>query len=516
MRRLTLAAVAAAMTLVVAACGGGNDSSSSNASSSGPGKRGGTLTLAPVVAAQPWDLKDAGLGNNAQYYQPVYDPLLRLDADGQPVPNLATKWEYDASQTRLTLTLKSGVKFTDGTPFDAAAVKANLERTKTGASEAAGQLKGIKGVKVVNPTTATVTLAAPDPSFVANLGNVAGMMASPKAIADGALKKGPVGSGPYTLDAGATTAGSQYTFVRNPSYWNAQAFPFDKIVLKPLNDPTAILNALRSGQVNGALMSNAKNIAPAKAAGMTVNKITTGDVDGVYIWDRGGKIVKALGNVKVRQALNYAFDKNAIIKTAKQGYGQPTTQVFNKATAAYDASLDSKYTYNPQKAKQLLAEAGYPNGFDVTVPDLSPVFPDAQAAMVQQLKDIGVRVKVDKVPLNQLINALLAGKYPLSYFTLASFRPWDTAVIELMKDSLWNPLKYDDPQASALIEKAQSTAPGPEQDAILRQLNQYTVDQAWNAPWTQVESAYITTKGNEVTPFVFAPVPPIYNFKQVA
>jgi peptide/nickel transport system substrate-binding protein len=342
------------------------------------------------------------------------------------------------------------------------------------------------------------------------------MMASPKAIEDGSLKNGPVGTGPYTLDSGATTAGSQYTFVRNKAYWNAEAFPFDKIVFKPLNDPTAVLNALRSGQVDGALMTSAKNVAPAEASGLTVDKNTPGDVDGVYIWDRGGKIVKALGNVKVRQALNYAFDKNAIVKTAKQGYGQPTTQVFNKATAAYDPALDSKYTYDPAKAKQLLAEAGYANGFDVTIPDLSPVFPDAQAAMVQQLKDIGVRVKVDKVPVNQVINALLSGKYPMAYFSLASFRPWDTVVIQLMKDSLWNPLKYEDPKATALIEKAQSTPPGPEQDALFKELNTYVVDQAWNIPWTQVENAYITSKDVDVTPFVFAPVPPIYNFKQIA
>jgi len=515
MRRLTLAALVAALTLVVAACGGSSSGGgSSDSSSSGSGKRGGTLTLAPIVTAQPWDLKDAGLGNNAQYYQPVYDPLLRLDAKGNPTPNLATKWAYDKTQTQLTLTLKTGVKFTDGTPFDATAVKTNLEHTKTGANEAAGQLKGIKSVTVVNPTTATVKLSAPDPSFVANLGNVAGMMASPKAIADGSLKKGPVGTGPYTLDPSATTSGSQYTFVRNPSYWNAQAFPFDKIVLKPLTDPTAVLNALRSGQINGALMTSLKNVAPAQSAGLTITKFTSGDVDGVYIWDRGGKMVKALGNVKVRQALNYAFDKNAIVKTAKQGYGEPTTQVFNKSTAAFDTSLDTKYTYDPAKAKQLLAEAGYPNGFDVTIPDLSSVFPDAQAAMVQELEDVGVKVKVDKLPVTQVINALLAGKYPMSYFSLASFRPWDTTVIQLQKTSLWNPLKYDDAKADSLIKQAQVAPAGAQQDALLKQLNDYTVTQAWNAPWTQVENAYVTTKGIEVTPFVFAPVPPIYNFKQ--
>jgi len=263
MRRLTLAAFAAVLTLVVAACGG---TSSSNSTT--PGTHGGTLTLASIATPLPWDLKDAGIGNNAQYYQPVYDTLLRLDAKGNPTPNLATAWKYDKTQTELTLTLRPGVKFTDGAPFDAAAVKTNFLHNQTGANEAAGQLKGVASVKVVNPTTAVVKLAAPDPSFVANLGNVAGMVDSPKAIASGALKQGPVGSGPYMIDKSATTNGSVYTFVRNPSYWNTKAFPFDKVVIKPMTDPTAILNALRSGQINGALMTNAKNVAPAQGAGL--------------------------------------------------------------------------------------------------------------------------------------------------------------------------------------------------------------------------------------------------------
>src|SRR3954454_992562 len=234
MRRFKLAAVAAVLTLAVAACGSGSSSNSTT-----PGAHGGTLSLASVAVQQPWDLKDAGIRNNAQYYQPVYDSLLRLDAKGDPTPNLATAWKYDKTQTELTLTLRPGVKFTDGAPFDAAAVKTNFLHNQTGANEAAGQLKGVASVKVVNPTTAVVKLAAPDPSFVANLGNVAGMMASPKAIASGALKQGPVGTGPYTLDKSATTNGSVYTYVRNPSYWNAQAFPFDKVVIKPMTDPTA-------------------------------------------------------------------------------------------------------------------------------------------------------------------------------------------------------------------------------------------------------------------------------------
>jgi peptide/nickel transport system substrate-binding protein len=467
MRRIALTAVSAVLMLSAAACGSGSGSGSGKAAT------GGTLTLAPLVAAQPWDLADAGLGNNTQYYQPVYDSLLRLSPTAEVKPNLATKWSYDAARTVLTMTLRTGVKFTDGTALDAAAVKVNLLHTEKGTSEAAGQLKGITGVDVVNATTVAIKLSAPDPSLVPNLGNVAGMMASPKAIAAGTIKTTPVGSGPYTLDKSATTAGSTYTFVRNQGYWNKAAFPFDKIVLKPLTDPTAVLNALRSGQVNGALLASAKNVAPAKSSGLNVTKYTSGDVEGVYIWDREGKIVKALGDVRVRQALNYAFDRSTIVKTAKQGLGKATTQIFNPGGSAFDSSLDSKYSYDPAKAKQLLAEAGYPHGFSVTVPDVSSVFPDQQAAMVQQLEDIGIKVA---------------------------------------KSALWNPLHSADPKVTDLITKAQS-ATGAAQDALFKQLNTYLVDQAWNAPWDSVENTYATTKGVTFTPQTFAAVPPIYNFK---
>ncbi|MET8976407.1 ABC transporter substrate-binding protein [Streptomyces sp. NPDC004539] len=498
--------MAAALALSVAACGGSGTGSGSSAG-------GGTLTLAPLVQAQPWDLADAGLGNNTQYYQPVYDSLLRLTPTADVTANLATKWSYDATRTVLTLTLRTGVKFTDGTALDAAAVKANLLHTKGGTNEAAGQLKGVSAVDVVNPTTVTVKLSAPDPSLLANLGNVAGMIASPKAITAGTLKSEPVGSGPYTLDKSATTAGSTYTFVRNPGYWNKSAFPFDKIVLKPLTDATAVLNALRSGQINGAVLTSAKNIAPAQSSGLNVTKYTSGDVEGLYIWDREGKMVKALGDVRVRQALNYAFDRAAIVKTVKGGMGSPTTQVFNPAGSAFDKSLDSRYTYDPAKAKQLLAEAGYPNGFSVTMPDVSAIFPDQQAAMTQQLADIGVKVKIDKIPTGQLITELLSGKYAMSYMVLASFRPWDTIQIEVAKDALWNVRHTDDPAAEALVKKAQS-ATGAAQDALFKQLNTHLVEQAWNAPWDSVQNAYATTKGITFTPQAFAAVPPIYNFRR--
>ncbi|WP_043671090.1 ABC transporter substrate-binding protein [Streptomyces xylophagus] len=505
MRRALIGAGVVAVLVGTAACSGGSGTSGAG----GGGSK--TLTLSPLVPAQPWDLKDAGLGNNTQYYQPVYDSLLRLDTKAEPIPNVATKWAYDSTNTVLTLTLRTGITFTDGTALDAAAVKENLEHTKTGSNEAAGQLKNIKTVEAVGADTVKVTLSAPDPSFVANLGSVAGMLASPKAIAAGTLKNAPVGSGPYTLDKGATTNGSVYTFVRNKGYWNTKAFPFDKIVFKPLTDPTAVLNALRSGQIDGALITTPKNVAVAKSGGLNILQYLPGDVAGVYIWDRAGKIVPALGKLKVRQAINYAFDRTAFIKSVYGGVGKPTVQVFNPTSTAYDATLNDTYSYDPAKAKSLLAEAGYPNGFSVSIPDLSAIFPEAQAAMVQQLADVGIKCKLVTVPPGQTINQLLAGKFALSYFSLASFRSWDTVRIQVAPDALWNIFKDKDPALTKLIDSAQKST-GATQDADFKKIDDYLVQQAWNAPWANVENSYATSKHVKVTAQAFTPVPGIYNF----
>lgn len=508
MRRHVTVALGIPLVLLAAACGGSTGQADTSSSTS----TNQTLTIAPIVDAQPWDLKDAGLGNNAIYYQAPYDPLLRLDPKANVTPNLATEWTYeDARNTVLNLTLRSDVTFTDGTKFDATAVKVNFDHNRTGANEVAGQLKGIKSVDVVDATHVKITLSAPDPSFVPNIASGAGMMASPTAIADGSLKDGPVGTGPYVLDKAATTAGSVYTFVRNEKYWNKSAFPFAKVVFKPMTDGTAALNALRSGQVDGALLTTAKNIPAATSGGLKILQYPPGDISGVYIWDRAGKLCKPLADVRVRQAINLAFDRKAIVEKVMLGLGQPTEQVFNPASTAYDASLNDRYPYDPQKARSLLAAAGYGNGFSCDTVDLSSFNAQAQAAMTEQLAAVGITLNAETVPAQDIINQLLAGKFPISFFQLASFRSWDTAVIQLQPTSLWNTFRYQDPTVTDLINRAQ-TQSDDQAGTTFRELNAYLVDQAWNAPWAVVQSAFAYSKRIDVVAQEYATMPFLYNF----
>ncbi|MGA6155323.1 ABC transporter substrate-binding protein [Stenotrophomonas sp. NPDC087984] len=491
---------AALLTATATACGGGALADGDQ-----------TLTLAESVTATPWDLAKASLGPESSYYQPVFDTLVRLDRNGEPTPNLATSWSYDKTQTRLTLKLRTGVTFTDGTALDADAVRRNLLHTRSGTASAAGEIRDISGVEVVDAQTVTIELSHPSASLLPALGQVSGMMAGPRSLKDPGT---PVGSGPYRLDASATIAGQTYTYTRNPGYWNKKAFPYNKVVIKYLADPTARINALLSGQIDGGMV-NLNRVPTVKGHGLKVATYQPGDIEGLYIWDRAGKKVPALGKLKVRQALNYAFDKKAILKAAKTGLGTPTTQVFAPGEDGYDARLENTYPYDPAKARKLLAEAGYPNGFAVTLPDLSAAFPQEQAALTQSLEDIGIKVRLDNVPGDQIFSSALSGKYAMSYFKLGAPTGWDKVQLQLTKNSTWNPLKYHDPKAEDLITRI-GEATGPTRDTLFKQLNAHVVEQAWNAPWSVVANAYATAKGVTATPQAGLQYPPLHSYAPAA
>ena len=204
MRKLVgIAAVTAVMALT--ACTG---------SSPGGSPAPTELDIAAIAPPESFSPGNFGTGPTTQFLQPVYDSLFRNTNEGEPAENIVTKWSYDDTRTKLSLTIREGVKFTDGTPLDAAAVKANLDSARKGTGEAGGQLRFIQEVTVTDATNLMVTLSAPDPSLVPNLGGTAGVLASPKALGTPALDTTPIGSGPYILDAAKSQTGIKYVYTR--------------------------------------------------------------------------------------------------------------------------------------------------------------------------------------------------------------------------------------------------------------------------------------------------------------
>lgn len=500
-RLITALACFVISLLTLAACGG---------SSGAGGTSSETLTIAASVDADSFDPAQAHQGHYVQYYQPVYDSLLRRKPDGTIVPMLATEWSYNDDRTELTLQLRKGVKFTDGTPVDAEAVKFNLDRFRNGNGPDASLLSLISAVETKGKYTVVIKLKAPDPGLLNKLAYQCSYIASPKAIKNGNIATDPVGSGPYMFEASASKPGAQYTFVKNPDYWNPSLQKFDKIVIKPLNSASARLNALLSGQVDAAILAS-KQAERAKAAGMTAHFYHV-NWRGLFLFDRTGEHVPALGNVKVRRAINYAINKKAILTQVRAGLGEVTSQILPPDVPGYVPELDHAYPYNPDKARQLLEQAGYGQGFNLTIPTVQGFMdPALTAAIGQNLKEVGINVTWRNVAISDYIANLIKGKYPVAFFSEAQGTMWWSIQVEIAPDATYNPYGTSDPKVQAWISTVQNGSDAERKKAAT-ELNRYLVEQAWFAPFYRPKVPFFTNETVTVQPQELQVVPSIYNY----
>jgi peptide/nickel transport system substrate-binding protein len=479
-RSKRMAALVAAAALSLTGCSAAGDTAAEQTSQ--------TLTLGALMAPKSFAAADSDFANVSPFYQAVYDTLLRMEPDGKLVPMLATEWTYNEDKTVLTLKLRDDVKFTDGTAFNADAAKENLQRFKVGTSADAQFLAALQKADAVDATTLKLTLSAPDPAFLGYLSKEASFMQSPASFGNADVATNPVGSGPYILDTAATVTGTSYTYKTNPDYWAKDLVHYDNLILNVYPEQTSLLSAVKSGTLNGSLIDIAM-IQEAEAAGYKNNSFE-GNWVGLMLFDRAGTTNAALKDVRVRQALNYAFDTKSLMDAVNQGRGTPTTQVFPPSSDAYDPSLDSRYAYDPAKAKALLGEAGYANGFNLQMPSTPLVNSSIFALITQQLKDVGVTVETVDAG-NNFIADLLAAKYAASYMILEQQSDWQLINMKIAPNSAWNPYKYADPKVDELIKKI-NLGSEDEQKAAAKELNKYVVEQAWFAPWYRPQNSFVT------------------------
>lgn len=504
-KSLTVAAFAAGAALLLSGCGTGG---ATPAGGSTTAARGGTLTLGAVVDIPSWDPSQAHVGHALQPYQAAYDSLLLREPDGTLSPMLATKWEYDESLTKLTLDLRTDVTFSDGEDFTPEAAKANLEGFAASNGRQAAQARALESVSVVDEDTIEIALNAPDPAFEYYLSQALGLMASPDALGTDEIAANPAGSGPYVLDPKASVVGSQYTFTARDDYWNTDLQKFDSIVFKVLVDPTARTNAIVSGQVDATLV-DARSAAQVEGAGLTLSDNQV-DWSGFLLLDRDGTLNPAIGELKVRQAINYALDRESILEQLQLGYGTVTNQVFGPDSGAYVDELDETYPYDPEKAKELLAEAGYGDGFDLTMPSFVGL-ESTVAILTQQLADVGITLKAETVPPANIVSDIAAGKYPVAFFFLFQGEPWVAINQMISTEALYNSFDTTTPELQKMIDAVRT---GGEKSADLAQdVNRYVTENAWFAPLYRVDQMfYINAKKITSTPQTQQAVPSIYNF----
>jgi peptide/nickel transport system substrate-binding protein len=472
------------------------------------------LVIGQFLPQATFDTTQAEWGNRALYYQAVYDTLLVGTSEGTIEPYLASAFEYNDDNTELTLTIREGVTFTDGTEVTADVVAQNLIRFKDGGGAYAGDLANVASIEATDPVTVVLTLTAPDPALTSYLSREAGLIAAPSMFDAEDAATNPVGSGPYILNLEESVTGTSYVFDKNPDYWNPDVQHYETITMSIISDPTAMVNAIQAGEVDAAVLSDNNNLEQVESAGFEIQASEL-NFQGLLLLDRGGEIDPALGDVRVRQAINYALDREGLLQALQLGNGTVTTQVFKVNSEAYDPELDDVYPYDPEKAKELLAEAGYADGLDLTMPS-TVVLGAAQFPLVQQqLADVGINVTFIDTPVENYIADMVAPKYGAVPMQLEENADWQLIQFMISRTAPFNPFGYGDETTDELIAAIQSGDLETQAEKAA-ELNAYIVEQAWFAPYYRVSAGYAHNPA--VVDVALSPtniVPSLYDFTPV-
>ena len=450
-----------------------------------------TASLNPAIA---------GGGDESMPIDLAYESLTHLGPDGSIGPGLATSWHYiGTTNTEFTFTLRQDARFSDGTPVTASAVKAWLDYAYFKAKGYITESLALKSVDTVGQRTVVLHLSAPNSGmpYLLSEADMFGFIGSPKAIAHAStLGTATDGAGPYIAVPSQSVAGSTYVFTPNPYYYDQSAVHFSKVVVKIITSPTTMIEAIKSGQINVAA-GDITTAATAQAAGLNVITAPSGFVQ-ILILDRGQKtpdgVANPLASVQVRQALNYAINRQAVTQAIYGKYGVPTSE--SGSSDGFVPGMQNYYPNDPAKAKSLLAAAGYSQGFtlDVTSESAFGTLADpVLEAIAQEYRAIGVTLKITSTStLPQWVNQVLGGSYEACGFVATAFPPLSTWYnYQLGPRAGENQHGWDDPTLDTLARQAEaSLSPGQYWKAMTARI----VTQADEIPVFNFDAFWYTTK----------------------
>src|SRR6516165_7453022 len=357
-------------------------------------RRGGTLRVS--MTYNPAAL-DPMTGRNAPDFntrRAIYEGLVDLEpATLRPKPALAKAFAWK-DPTTLVLDLQRGVTFHDGTPFDADAVKFNLDRYRSDPrSNVKPDCSSIDAVEAVGKDQVVIRLNRPNSSLPTILADRPGLMVSPTAIrnAPGAnIDRAPVGTGPFKFVSWQDN--DRIALTRNDSYWRSGLPYLDGLVLRIIGEQPTGLRSVVAGENDMAINIDVHLKTVADRAGNLVARL----VPSMFFWGAYINFAKPpLDNLKVRQALAWGIDREAMNKAIALGLDTPGNGVLPKEHWACDPATFNMYGYDPDKARKLLAEAGYPDGIDVPMVGWSDqTAMQRQEVAMAQLGKAGIRVQL--------------------------------------------------------------------------------------------------------------------------
>ncbi|MBB1587465.1 MAG: ABC transporter substrate-binding protein [Propionibacterium sp.] len=447
-------------SLALVSCGG----------SSGAGS--GPIVLNVGATTEPTGMDpatDTGAGTPFVLLYNVYETLVRIDEKGEIKPLLARSWSVSSDGSAYTFKLEPNATFASGKPVNAAAVIASFERTRDGENTTEvlkKQMSHVKEMRAVDERTVEVSLTGPSRRWLYDITSTAGIIYDLSSEQN--LSEQPAGSGPYVFSR--HDIGSVVSLARNKRYWGTGP-RVDEVNFRYYADANAMVTAMLSGQLD--IISNL-------AVPQSVSQFSDASRFKVLEGTTNGEVVlgfnhsnPALSNLKVRQAINHAIDRRAVLDSVWGGKGTLIGSMVPPTDPWYE-DLSNTYPYDPAKAKQLLEEAGYASGLTLRlrVPTL-PYGPPIAKLIAAQLRAVGIEVNVEELDFSTwLLQVYTQHDYDMT--VVAHVEPWDLPQFA-NPNYYW---KYNNPQFAELINKADAAPTNTEQETILKEAAKLLADDA--------------------------------------
>jgi len=444
-------------------------------------KRGGTLRLSALANPSSLDPATGGSGFDHCYLWTIYDTLVEWDYDTlKPKPGLA-KWSFPDPKT-MVLDLQPNVKFHDGAPLDAEAVKFNLDRNRQDQrSNVKADLTSVEEVVVTGPLQVTLKLKNADTALPAILSDRCGMMISPAAVKThgAASDRNPVGAGPWKFVSWADN--QKVAVTRNDNYWRKDRGFVDAIEFNIIPEQATGLRSVVAGQNDMAFALPAR-LKPVIQRAKELQVVSAPTLYCIQFYFNTKR--KPLDDLKVRQAINFAIDRDAFVRATMAGLGEAATMTLPKSHWAWSEAASKLYPHSVDKAKQLLEEAGLGKGFELTVGSYTDQDSVRRAEVLQeQLGKAGIRLKFTRGTVAEISANFFNQGYDmlLSAWT-GRPDPSMTYALGFDKGAYYNASREATDELSDLIRRSRESEDLKERAAVFDRIQQITMGQALSAP----------------------------------
>lgn len=468
-------------------CGGNAGKSDTGTKTSSKKEDKANQTIVFAQGAEPRGLDPAFVddGESSKVIVNIYEGLLAYAKDSTEVqPALAESWEKGQDGLSYTFKLRKGVKFHDGTDFNAAAVKFNIDRQippqrKEDMPYAAFVFGDVKDVEVVDDYTVKINLSKQNSAFLANLAmSLAAPMVSPKALEenDGNVNKAPVGTGPYKFVS--WNPAEDIVLVRNDEYWGDKA-KTENVVFKFIPDNSARIVALKNGEVDIIDGIDSTGVDQIKADGNVLYNVPGMNINYMaYNTTR-----KPFDNPAVRVALSKAINVPELVKALYGDYAEVATTVLPTFIPGYSKDV-KQVAYDPEASKKELAAAGFNQPIKMIVYNNPRPYNARNKALAESIQSyfskVGVNVTIEDYDWTTYKDKVIAGDYDVCFYGWIGDNGDPDNFLNLLADQnpAMNVAHYNDPEYNKIVAQGTSTEKGKDRDAVYAKMEQYIADRA--------------------------------------